>query len=979
MSETKNCQAPCVDCDIEPFTRNYYFTGKLLVERDFKQEQEYYVDKMRHHDQTLHGWGVVCGLKVQAHQNPQCRNRFVCIEPGTAIDCCGHEILVHDEDCIDITQLAAIKALAAKKDTDTHTLQICLRYRECPTEQIPVLYDDCGCNEIQCAPNRVLESYDVDVIVDPTDKPASPTSPTLQWSSTINVAHSQDVALNEGTRRLYVLTSDNPAAIYEVSTDNFSIVASHTLTAAEGQADALAISDDGALLYVVLVNGNLLVLNTADFSEAATTAIPGAAGGATVDLAFTSDGHLLTLAESAGTIEIWPSPITNGVVPTTTINLTTPSRGLVLGSSGTSTYSVGDIVGTSNQNVEVATLATSAVASTSVLPADTVPSGIALVSSASGDQLAVVDQKSRLFLVAMTSPPTLVGTAALSNPAISVVASPDGLWAYVLEGDAAGNNFVEPIDLGSLRAGLPLAATTPLPVGPGSQQLVLSQSGATLYVPYTGGAAALPGGGVAILTVSEKACCDLFWKSLDGCPSCATADCIVLATINNYKVGFYIQDQTDPPADATKDLTQQYARIDNYTRHLLPSTSTIAEVVKCLCESKGGKGAKGDPGANGAPGKDGAPGLGLNPDLPKIIDIGWVHQGESITWNDFVRSLGSYNTSAALTGQGTVANNVLTQTSGASFGNGMVGATVTLTSSTSNTNVTITNFIDTQNVQISASFPAAPFPVSFSISELLPQIRKQIDAQNIPLLIIYFNQPVLNGIDRQTFRVSIEYPFFTTAPVLTEVSTVFAGVYNPMALNLYGYPISLGPMTTPHTGEAAPSAWAFIPDRNFFTITMTSQAVTAMFQGMSQQPPLDAPCVHVTLKGDFIYAGVAFDDKMMLDADNIGGQVGMNVTRAKPPNGGQNPSGDLVEGGDFESWFFLLPPANADNKDNLINPNSAPANSLANLPGISATIAKKIVAEREVNGNFSSVNDLGKRLKLSDKIVNSLRDHVTFD
>src|SRR6266851_2826471 len=128
--KVKNCQAPCVECDIEPFTRNYYFTGKLLVERDFRQEQDYYVDKFRHHDQTLHGWGVVCGLKVKAHQNPLCRNRFICIEP-----------------CIDITQLAAIKALVAKNDTGSHTLQICIRYRECPTEQIPVLYDDCGCNE----------------------------------------------------------------------------------------------------------------------------------------------------------------------------------------------------------------------------------------------------------------------------------------------------------------------------------------------------------------------------------------------------------------------------------------------------------------------------------------------------------------------------------------------------------------------------------------------------------------------------------------------------------------------------------------------------------------------------------------------------------------------------------------------------------------------------------------------------------------
>src|ERR1043165_164229 len=95
----------CPACDYGPFTRNNYFTGKLLVERDFTDEQRYYVDKLRHHHQRLHGWGVVCGLKVKQHENPACRDRYVCIEPGFALDCCGHDILVAEQDCIDLTQI----------------------------------------------------------------------------------------------------------------------------------------------------------------------------------------------------------------------------------------------------------------------------------------------------------------------------------------------------------------------------------------------------------------------------------------------------------------------------------------------------------------------------------------------------------------------------------------------------------------------------------------------------------------------------------------------------------------------------------------------------------------------------------------------------------------------------------------------------------------------------------------------------------
>jgi hypothetical protein len=108
---------------------------------------------------------------VKEHNNPQCQSKYVCIEPGTAIDCCGHEILIREEECIDITQLEAWKTInkqeEGKKEPTPHSLQICMRYRECPTEDVPVLFDECGCDETKCAPNRILESYDIDLIIDP--------------------------------------------------------------------------------------------------------------------------------------------------------------------------------------------------------------------------------------------------------------------------------------------------------------------------------------------------------------------------------------------------------------------------------------------------------------------------------------------------------------------------------------------------------------------------------------------------------------------------------------------------------------------------------------------------------------------------------------------------------------------------------------------------------------------------------------------
>jgi len=174
----------CPDCAIGPFTRNHYFTGKLLVERDFCDEQRYYIDKLRHHHQRLHGWGVVCGLKVVPHDTPACRTRFVCVTAGTAIDCCGHEILLRERDCIDLEQVPKLKELREHNDTAAHTLQVCVTYRECPSELIPVLYDECGCDDTRCAPNRVLESYDLHVLVDPQIPPPTSAQPCddLWWN-----------------------------------------------------------------------------------------------------------------------------------------------------------------------------------------------------------------------------------------------------------------------------------------------------------------------------------------------------------------------------------------------------------------------------------------------------------------------------------------------------------------------------------------------------------------------------------------------------------------------------------------------------------------------------------------------------------------------------------------------------------------------------------------------------------------------------
>src|SRR5262245_14017730 len=215
-------KAGCVECDIPQLARNNYFTGKLLVERDFTDEQRYFMGKQRRHNQRLHGWGTVCGLKVKQHPSPECQKQYVLIEPGMAIDCCGREILVAHEEYFDFkTRLMdnwekQFGPGTQPPSTPPLYLRFCVRYRECPTAAVPALFDDCSCGDSECRPNRILETYDFDVLIGPPPAPHDPLSAQLKLIDTINIAHPTSVAVSEGAK--YVLTSDaTKATVYAVN------------------------------------------------------------------------------------------------------------------------------------------------------------------------------------------------------------------------------------------------------------------------------------------------------------------------------------------------------------------------------------------------------------------------------------------------------------------------------------------------------------------------------------------------------------------------------------------------------------------------------------------------------------------------------------------------------------------------------------------------------------------------------------------
>jgi hypothetical protein len=169
----------CVPCEIPPFCRTNYFTGRLLTEHDFTAEQRYFRDKFRLHYRALHGWGVVCGLRVKPH--PYCPHLRLIVEPGVAIDACGYEVVIAEEVELDLPKRPSTPssgtsasppadnagqtgyAAPERPDYGDETwipLYVCLQYAECETDFVPAPFDECGCNDEhgrQAA--RVCESY----------------------------------------------------------------------------------------------------------------------------------------------------------------------------------------------------------------------------------------------------------------------------------------------------------------------------------------------------------------------------------------------------------------------------------------------------------------------------------------------------------------------------------------------------------------------------------------------------------------------------------------------------------------------------------------------------------------------------------------------------------------------------------------------------------------------------------------------------
>jgi len=900
----------CVECDIPQLARNNYFTGKLLVERDFTDEQRYLMGKQRRHNQRLHGWGAVCGLKVKPH--PTCPDRYVIIEPGTAIDCCGREILVDAEEYFGFeAQFLANwqKQNGPNSQPDpavAHKIQICVSYKECGTEDIPALFDDCSCDATSCQPNRILESCSFDVLIDPKTTGTDGLNIDVNWSCTIGLANVVRVVANGATKRLYVLTSDsaaNTATLYVIDATNDSILASQSLQSflsppfSNCSGLDVAVSPAGDFVYIALqpqpVTATakprpvILVLATSNLTTVVNTLGPFGTSADAIRLAVAPapDGRLFAVIPSAGKVFVWDTTINkNPPAPAPATQVTVGSNPVSIAISDSGLYAY--IANSGDGTVSAIPLATLTPVNPPVSAGlgGSTPTVVAVASTTGGDTLAVLDTTNTKALYLISIPSGGPGSAvAIGSPVtafvyspIDVRLSPAGRWAYVLERDsaAAKTGYIQVVDVHAVQLSGPniLGSAVSAGIQPASE--TLSQDGTHLYVSYNGDGKSIPGG-VAILNVVQDDCCSLFQQTIESCPDCTDGNCIVLATISSYKYGQPIG-QTD---------------IDNLTdRHLLTSTGVLTQAVQCLCEQGGAAGTPGPQGPPGVPGpagpagaqgpqgiqgpagQTGPAGPGLGTGLVQISALSWVH-GSNQQFSGLFKmpaAAATYPlTAAAATVGGTtvytgtfsppIPPNFPVQISG--FKNATNNGAFNVVSCNA-TQLTVLSFGGVAETQQATAFARAveAFVIAFNGQIRMPSAS---DAPKIFQVLIDINH------SRDAIQ-GFENPFIISGFIMAVNVTTTGSKVNTAS------PIVPAPPAT--------SALAFVFD--------TTKSAYQGFAGLEA----GNPNVWFRLRGDFL-----------LDTGTPARAISAEFVRSDFPTGQRPPgSGLCLEGGTFESWLQVL-------------------------------------------------------------------------
>jgi hypothetical protein len=158
---------------LQTFKRNRFYHGKMLDVFHLELETNYFNAKRWLINRLVCGYGVVCGLNVLAGPGID----QVRIEPGVAIDQCGHEIIVPcrtapipipsdlykrvEKPGQETRPYSPKQEEEEEEEEEERCVQVLICYHECLTDPVPVLLGDCATYE-PCTPGIIREQYRIE-------------------------------------------------------------------------------------------------------------------------------------------------------------------------------------------------------------------------------------------------------------------------------------------------------------------------------------------------------------------------------------------------------------------------------------------------------------------------------------------------------------------------------------------------------------------------------------------------------------------------------------------------------------------------------------------------------------------------------------------------------------------------------------------------------------------------------------------------
>lgn len=189
--------------------RPRFFPRQLVTPDDLTLGQDYLRNKIRRINRYLHGWGVVCGTRVDKSSKPW----KVIVHQGYILGPFGDEIVIERDICFDVrTRCVAVSAgdacddvvdpLCPDRSLDPRRADkpfyVAVRYKEIPSRPVRVQPVGCGCDDTSCEYSRWRDGYEICVIdacptathtnppdlntlTRPTGIPDCPPCPTDPW------------------------------------------------------------------------------------------------------------------------------------------------------------------------------------------------------------------------------------------------------------------------------------------------------------------------------------------------------------------------------------------------------------------------------------------------------------------------------------------------------------------------------------------------------------------------------------------------------------------------------------------------------------------------------------------------------------------------------------------------------------------------------------------------------------------------------